>query len=441
MIVYTLVALVLCAQAFARTSIFLNTRKIGASDPVQITPPDAHRVLSHHLNMRVNVLPDVPMARSGHANLWHHAPAEQVHYDASVLFEPVAPSGGNVIITMYGPDDLHALPDTLTHTHTMESSSLRDSFEALASLYEKSANGAHKAWDAVQHSATSSLERLQAELAHIARLGNDIQALSTTRIHSLADVGREYGTHSQTYRDAQRQVKQTLELLVQHSATSSLERLQAELAHIARLGNDIQALSTTRIHSLADVGREYGTHSQTYRDAQRQVKQTLELLVQRVKNMAGAGVAVVYTTDASNHERRAAPMAPTSDPLHVFRPPQPVHAAVQSPGMQSSVPVCPATREELERTTQQCHGRGTPVQSTKGGRLCWRCACSRTTEQGRGRVWAGAACEKQDYSSETLLFIGTFLVLFVSIVASCALLYREGTHELPGTLSSVSLRS
>ena len=376
MLVYTLVALVLCAQAFARTSILLNTRKIGASDPVQITPPDAHRVLSHHLNMRVNVLPDVPMARSGHANLWHHAPAEQVHYDASVLFEPVAPSGGNVIITMYGPDDLHALPDTLTHTHTMESSSLRDSFGALASLYEKSANGAHKAWDAVQH-----------------------------------------------------------------SATSSLERLQAELAHIARLGNDIQALSTARIHSLADVGREYGTHSQTYRDAQRQVKQTLELLVQRVKNMAGAGVAVVYTTDASNHERRAAPMAPTSDPLHVFRPPQPVHAAVQSPGMQSSVPVCPATREELERTTQQCHGRGTPVQSTKGGRLCWRCACSRTTEQGRGRVWAGAACEKQDYSSETLLFIGTFLVLFVSIVASCALLYREGTHELPGTLSSVSLRS
>lgn len=376
MLVYTLVALVLCAQAFARTSILLNTRKIGASDPVQITPPDAHRVLSHHLNMRVNVLPDVPMARSGHANLWHHAPAEQVHYDASVLFEPVAPSGGNVIITMYGPDDLHALPDTLTHTHTMESSSLRDSFEALASLYEKTANGAHKAWDAVQH-----------------------------------------------------------------SATSSLERLQAELAHIARLGNDIQALSTARIHSLADVGREYGTHSQTYRDAQRQVKQTLELLVQRVKNMAGAGVAVVYTTDASNHERRAAPMAPTSDPLHVFRPPQPVHAAVQSPGMQSSVPVCPATREELERTTQQCHGRGTPVQSTKGGRLCWRCACSRTTEQGRGRVWTGAACEKQDYSSETLLFIGTFLVLFVSIVASCALLYREGTHELPGTLSSVSLRS
>ena len=258
----------------------------------------------------------------------------------------------------------------------MESSSLRDSFDALASLYEKTANGAHNAWDAVQH-----------------------------------------------------------------SATSSLERLQAELAHIARLGNDIQALSTARIHSLADVGREYGTHSQTYRDAQRQVKQTLELLVQRVKNMAGAGVAVVYTTDVSNQERRAAPMAPTSDPLHVFRPPQPVHAAVQSPGMQSSVPACPATREELERTTQQCHGRGTPVQSTKGGRLCWRCACSRTTEQGRGRVWAGAACEKQDYSSETLLFIGTFFVLFVSIVASCALLYREGTRELPGTLSSVSLRS
>lgn len=376
MLLYTLAALVLCAQVFARTSILLNTRKNGASEPVLITAPDAHRVLSHHLNMRVNALPDVPMAQSEHANLWHHAPADQVHYDASMLFEPVAPSDGNVIITMHGPDDQHALPDILTHTHTMESSSLGESFDALASLYEKTANGAHKAWDAVQH-----------------------------------------------------------------SATSSLERLQAELAHIARLGDDVQALSSARIHSLADVGREYGTHSQTYRDAQRQVKQALELLVERVKNMAGAGVAVVYTSDTSKHDRRAAPVAPASDPLHVFRPPQPVHAAVQEPGMQSPVPMCPATREELERATQQCHGRGTPVQSTKGGRLCWRCACSRTIEQGRGRVWAGAACEKQDYSSETLLFIGTFFVLFVSIVASCALLYREGTHELPGTLSSVSLRS
>lgn len=376
MLLYTVAALVLCAQAFARTSILLNTRKSGASDPVLITPPDAHRVLSHHLNMRINALPDVPMARSGHVNLWHHLPADQVHYDVSMIFDPVAPSDGNVIITMFGPDDHHALPDTLIHTHTMESSSLHESFDALASLYEKTANGAHKAWDAVQH-----------------------------------------------------------------SATSSLERLQAELARIERLGSDIQALSSARIYSLADVGREYGTNSQTYRDAQRQVKQTLELLVERVKNMAGAGVAVVYTSDASKHDRRAAPMVPTSDPLHVFRPLQPVHAAVQDPGIQLPVPVCPATREELERATQQCHGRGTPVQSTKGGRLCWRCACSRSTEQGRGRVWAGAACEKQDFSSETLLFIGTFFVLFVSIVASCALLYREGTHELPGTLSSVSLRS
>ena len=78
MLVYTLVALVLCAQAFARTSILLNTRKIGASDPVQITPPDAHRVLSHHLNMRVNVRAVVGVARSGHASLWLIAPAVQV---------------------------------------------------------------------------------------------------------------------------------------------------------------------------------------------------------------------------------------------------------------------------------------------------------------------------------------------------------------------------
>ena len=57
----------------------------------------------------------------------------------------------------------------------------------------------------------------------------------------------------------------------------------------------------------------------------------------------------------------------------------------------------------------------------------------------RARTWTGAACEKEDFSSQTLLIIGTIAVLFVSTVFSIALLYREGTQELPGTLASVSL--
>lgn len=427
----SLAALAVCASALAHTNILLSTGpESSLHEPVIIEPSDAHRVLSHHLNMRTNALPELPMAFADHPNLWHHLKRDQAHYDASSLFEPEAPADGNVIVTIAGGasgDGSDIAPQSLTHTHTVDAK-LRESFDALAKLYEKTANGAHEAWKSVQDGASSSLDRLRAELAHISDL-----------VHSS---------------DA-----------------------------------DLKSISSARIQSLADVEHEHGAHSQTYLDAKDEVKHALEELVQRVKKMAGAGVAVVYTSDANEYVRRAVPQVPPmynqgqaglaqsansvapvvaenaqqasaqpynspklhaepliGDPLHVFRPsnaPQ-QHAAQDPPpsaGPPAPLSACPASREELERATNMCSGHGTPVQSAKGGRVCWRCACKRTAERGRATVWSGAACEKHDYSAETLLFLGTGTLLFATIVASCALLYGEGKHPLPGTLSSVSVRS
>lgn len=428
---YALAALASAAFSLthARTNLLLSTQPMqdAAKEPVMISPSDAHRVLTHHLQVGSNALPDVRLHTAEHEDLWHHLPVDQAHYDASRLFEPEAPRRGNVMVILHGaveddgnsklPSDL--FPDSLTHTHSIPShtSPSRESFDALAALYEKTANGVHKAWDGAKEGMVSSIERLRAELADIVGLANS-------------------------------------EFI------------------------DLDALTSARILALDDVKHEFGAQSSTYREAKQQVKETLEHLVERVKDLAGAGVAVVHTSGADSHRRRAVPQynvgtsspltTPVSshassplyygasppppppgaagslseafDPLHAFRP---VGHVTTMQGAAASVAgsTCPASEQELSNMTNHCNGHGVAAQSAKGGRLCWRCKCMRTTEQGVTRSWSGSACEKQDWAPEMLLFLGTALVLFVSILGSCALLYREGTHELPGTLSSVSIRT
>ena len=58
----------------------------AAKEPVMISPSDAHRVLTHHLQVGSNALPDVRLHTAEHEHLWHHLPVDQAHYDASVSY-------------------------------------------------------------------------------------------------------------------------------------------------------------------------------------------------------------------------------------------------------------------------------------------------------------------------------------------------------------------
>lgn len=219
------------------------------------------------------------------------------------------------------------------------------------------------------------------------------------------------------------------------STATALERLTHELASIEQLVHtDLTAFARARITALADVQREFGAHSQTFQDAKAQVKQVLSSLVHRAEKLAGAHVALVHTSEAQPtlHRRAQSPL-----PLGVA--PDRLRDWAAFSAMDQGPKTCYAQREQLEAATNTCSLRGTPTQTTKGGKLCWRCQCKPVRQGGRTSFYAGAACEKNDYSSQTLLIIGTVTVLYVTIVGSIALLYREGQKELPGTLASVSL--
>ncbi|WFD25552.1 hypothetical protein MNAN1_000512 [Malassezia nana] len=322
-------------------------------------------------------VPALPPMAASAPDVWHHLPHDNAKYSAKDLFEPQAPRDG-VLVVLHGLEEEHDLfPDTLVPTH--------------------------KVLD--QH--TPSNEALE----------------------DLGELYEEAATGTQRV------------LAAAPPTATALEQLAHELSAIEQLVQgahpDFTEFSRARITALADVRRDFGAHSQTFQDAKAQVKQVLTSLLHRAEQLAGARVALVHTSrefDPTLHRRTQSPL-----PLQVS--PERLREWAAFGAMDQQPKTCYTQREQLEAATNSCSRRGTPIQTTKGGKLCWRCQCTSLREGGRTRQFAGAACEKDDYSSQTLLIIGTVSTLFVAVVSSIALLYRAGQTELPGTLASVSLGS
>ncbi|WFD18027.1 hypothetical protein MCAP1_000239 [Malassezia caprae] len=382
-LVYAVAALAAPVMALARTTLFLNSPAGDVRGPVAIHSSDAHKVLAHHLGIDV---PALPRTAADSPGMWHHLPHDCAKYSLKDLFEPQAPRSG-VLVTFHGLDDEHGTSTPLTRIDLFPAS--------LVPTHEVSSH----------------------------------QAPSDEALDHLASLYEEAATGTQRV------------LAAPPPTANALERLAHELTSIEQLvqgaRTDLEAFARARISALADVQREFGAHSKTFQDAKAQVKQVLTSLVHRAEQLAGARVALVHTSEAKNsslHRR-------TQSPLPLQTAPERMREWAAFSAMDQGPKTCYTQREQLEAATNTCSLRGTPIQTTKGGKLCWRCKCKPVREGGRTRFFAGAACEKDDYSSQTLLIIGTVAALYVATVGSIALLYREGQKELPGTLASVSLSS
>ncbi len=80
------------------------------------------------------------------------------------------------------------------------------------------------------------------------------------------------------------------------------------------------------------------------------------------------------------------------------------------------------------------------VQSSKGGKPCYRCQCKPTeVRKGKKVYWAGAACEKKDVSTEFVLIASSVILLVLISAGSVYFLVAQGSEELPGTLASVTI--
>ena len=81
--------------------------------------------------------------------------------------------------------------------------------------------------------------------------------------------------------------------------------------------------------------------------------------------------------------------------------------------------ICFRSEADLKNQTLACLGRGTGVKGvTVRGTECWVCSCTKTTEHGKTKSWAGQGCEKEDLSSCVLPSEATCLPATHSLTAS-----------------------
>lgn len=326
-----LAGLVGAVLASAHTTVRMNCANSGRV--ADILASDLHSVLSHRHGVSHSVVPGA--ARAWGNDKWHHLDSfDGAHYDASVLFEPKK-AGGLVVMHGGGTD---ALPKDLQETHVVSHTGpLADSLDALARLYVKSTRkGAQITSD------ISDYWRGHANIEHMVP-----ESLRAQRSHAIS-------------------------------------ALREEIASIISLTNRGGSLKVLRVSALKDVEDAFGSASAEARDARALVREALEQFVQA---HPGA-VTLVHTTETI--VRRSEPVvasgAPRTDAdlLRAFAAP----VKAQSTGAGSS---CAASAAELSALTNNCSGNGDAVETQKGGRKCFRCACKPSQGPSGTLNWVSAS--------------------------------------------------
>lgn len=323
--------------------------------------------LHHILSHRLGISRSViPCSRGAtRKDAWHHLKSfDGAHYDASVLLEPKKPA--HLVVMHGGGGDV--LPADFRTTHNViHSGPLANSLDALARVYVKAT---HKGTD-----VTDGFWQGTADIEHM------------------------------------------IPKSLRHHNCHAVKTLRREIASIVSLAANGGSFEAVRVNALEEFRTAYGAASAEYRDAKAAINNSLSQLAKAHPELT------IVQTEAQYSSRAMPPITtsqPPADPLHVF-------AGKPGTGSAGSLS-CPSSADELNRLTNNCSGHGTAVETLKGGQKCFRCACKPTKERSGTITWSGAACDKIDYSVETLLFGGIGSLLFVSVLTAAVFLYREGEN-------------
>ncbi|KZT52186.1 hypothetical protein CALCODRAFT_520880 [Calocera cornea HHB12733] len=101
----------------------------------------------------------------------------------------------------------------------------------------------------------------------------------------------------------------------------------------------------------------------------------------------------------------------------------------------SSSSSCYTTSQSCESSTSSCSGHGHCASTTRAGRTCYVCTCSKALAlAGQTTSWAGDKCDKVDISGSFTLLLGATLFMLALAVGSVMLLWGVGEQPLPSTL-------
>jgi hypothetical protein len=104
-------------------------------------------------------------------------------------------------------------------------------------------------------------------------------------------------------------------------------------------------------------------------------------------------------------------------------------------------PACFTSLSACNNATNSCSGHGSckPFGSSKS---CFQCKCTRTTirtnKDGSKKttLWAGAACQKKDISTEFTLFAVFGVTMGMLIMGVIGMMYSMGAQELPSVIGA-----
>jgi hypothetical protein len=148
-------------------------------------------------------------------------------------------------------------------------------------------------------------------------------------------------------------------------------------------------------------------------------------------------------------EPMAEPSTSTPDKAAVEVPHALSNSTKKFPPILGVPPVCYSTLDSCTEKTNHCsgHGKCFKKRSAAGGKdACFACGCvaqNQTFTHGpqnrtgvRITYWGGAACQKQDISSQFWL-IALFSIVIVGVVAwAIGMLYSVGEEKLPGVIGA-----
>lgn len=411
-----LLPLVAVAAVSAKTSLFLSPAK-DVSAPISVDFDEASMILSHHFD---SLKSGVATARDSiWDHLLHKSATRNVEVDPRVaverLFDGHQDDNNRLLVLMHGADQDDIVPQSIRATHSIDVPPASHHFDALLSNYMDSLSQTLSISDsAFSHLGSSFVNGVSAGVDWV--MG-----------HSSRATGK--------WADQ-----------IAHLTSTAFDTLRSELQAVHSLVEQMQdgksstdlSFQPLRFSGLDSVKSTYGAQSEEYLQAKKLVASAIEQvtsLFQSTSEREGRKPSIAFViTDGSS-----APLVKRSSSLNNGPAVRPAKSS-SSPLPKNLLATCFTSKSDLEEATNGCSGHGSAIQTSRGGKKCYRCQCTSTKDkQSRKTYWAGAACQKKDVSTEFFLLGSSVLLLVLITLGSVYFLFAQGSAELPGTLASVTI--
>lgn len=424
----------------SEAQVYLHPCASGKGKPAELTPPQLYSVLVHHLNV-----PGEPLneAKADESDVWDWlTTGKQAAEDGSDSAKQ------RTVILLSGMDGVdldEVIPARLRNTHKLSSTPHLSSFDALFHSYG---------------------ERFYAGAPGLAQRFADYFVGAAEGVEHALEGATDWLLGSGL--DAVAQGKKALDQtdLVDQVSQPFYQSLRNLVSHLDTIGGNEQdekangAYQALRFDGLSDIKSAYGEESRQYQQAKHALRSLLQAAVEKMDTLRSSRPQALALIVVPHSDEAQSTLSKRGDPLFPFRsslgetPFLRTREVNVGEARQFSSSVAPSktpkpsdyqgkcfkSEDDLNKATKECSGHGKPVQSSKGGRKCFRCRCQKGKDaKGKLRQWTGEACQRVDIAKPYALLAVTTIALLLITLSSVYYLLSEGQSELPSVLAGISI--